>query len=99
MWVGLRACFVSRPGGRRRPLAGEDLVKVVVSVGGPQPVAFHACAPREDAAHSSRSHSPAVGFLVVETFRPSDEFHSPGNRPETSYEGRIRRLRVLGWFS
>ena len=27
---GPRACFVSRPGGRRRPLAGEDLVKVVV---------------------------------------------------------------------
>mgnify|MGYP003319117520 CR=1 FL=1 len=88
-------------GGRRRPLAGEDLVKVVVSVGftgGPQPVAFHAYAPWEDAAHSSRSLAPAVGFLVVETFRPSDEFHSPGNGPETSYEGRIRRFRVLGVF-
>ena len=61
-------------GGRRRPLAGEDLVKVVVSVGftgGPQPVAFHAYAPWEDAAHSSWSLAPAVGFLVVETFRPS----------------------------
>ena len=54
--------------------------------------------PLGGSALSSRPRTPAVGFLVVETFRPSDEFHSPGNRPETSYEGRIRRFRVLGVF-
>ena len=87
-------------GGRRRPLAGEVFVKVVVFDGEPRPVAFHAYARwevRRKAARHLRClvRLPQRSASVVATFRPSDEFHSPGNRPETSYEGRIRRLRVL----
>ena len=86
-------------GGRRRPLAGEDLVKVVVSDGEPRPAAFHAYARWEVRRKAARHlgclvRVPQRSASVVATFRPSDEFHSPGNRPEPSYEGRIRRFRV-----
>ena len=69
---------------------GEDFVIVVVSEGGPRPVAFHACAPAGGPAHCSCPHTPHGRP------RMEGEFHSTGSGREANSNDASRVGCVCG---